>query len=150
MLVYGEYYGRVYEVYNKQYYISKLIAVIMVLFASDMLEESDLDSLTQELRPAQNKWRSLGEDFNFNSGFLDMIHGKYSYPDACLREMLREQLKETYGPTTWRNIVDALRSPDVRESQLADELEAKYCPSELTTNNTLLYFSGSTTIHFKY
>ena len=104
------------------------------------MEESDLDLLTQELRPAQHNWRSIGKDFIFKSDFLDDIHGRYSNPDACLREMLREQLKEEYGLTTWRNIVDALRSPDVAEFQLADELEAKYCPSEYTNINTLYFF----------
>ena len=74
--------------------------------------------------------------------FLDAIHRNYSNPDACLREMLREQLQDS-DSTTWRNIVDALRSPGVGESQLADELGAKYCPSEFI-NNHILYFFGQT------
>ena len=104
------------------------------------MEESDLDLLTRELRPAKHKWESIGGDFNFGCDFLDEIHGKYYNHDACLREMLTEHLKETYSPTTWRNIVDTLRSPRVAEFQLADQLEAKYCPCEFT-NNILLYFS---------
>ena len=67
------------------------------------------------------------------------IRREYSDPDVCLKVMLEKQRKRI--PTTWRNIVDALRSPDVGESQLADQLEAKYCPSEFTNNNILLYFS---------
>ena len=101
------------------------------------MEETDLDLLTQELRPAQHKWRGIGKDLNFTRNFLDEIRRNDSNPDACLRAMLRQQLQD---PTTWRNIVDALRSPRVGESQLADELQPKYCPSEFINNNILYFF----------
>ena len=104
---------------------------------------SDLDLLKQELRPAQHKWESIGRElhpYSFTPYSADGIRHRYSDDGDRLRKMLRERLQHS-TPTTWRNIVDALRSPDVRESQLADELEAKYCPSEFTNNNILLYFS---------
>ena len=101
------------------------------------MEESDLDLLTQELRPAQHKWESIGEElvYTYNP---DIHRLQYSDDGDRLRGMVRKQLQFN---TTWRNIVDALRSPGVAESQLGDELEAKYCPSEFTNNNILLYFS---------
>jgi len=107
-------------------------------YASDWLEMSDLGLLTQELRPTQQKWESIGDELPhyFDAG---NIHRQYSDQGDCLREILRGQLQHSI-PTTWRNIVDALRSPGVRESQLADELEAKFCPSEFI-NNLLFYFS---------
>ena len=98
--------------------------------------ESDLDLLTQELRPAQHKWESIGCEL-----FTPFrIRRQYSDDGDRLREMLRDNLQD-FNHTTWRNIVDALRSHDIGQSQLADELEAKYCPSEFTNNNILLYFS---------
>ena len=103
------------------------------------MEESDLDLLTQELSGVKQKWYEIGVDLE-NKDEVKEIHSEYSDPDVCLRETLRVELKHS-DPTTWRNIVDALRSPDVRESQVADQLEAKYCPSEFTNNNILLYFS---------
>ena len=103
-----------------------------------MLEESDLDLLTQELRPAQHKWESIGHELPYYSYSADYIRLRYSDDGDRLREMLSTRLQHS---TTWRNIVDALRSPGVAESQLADQLEAKYCPSEFTNNNILLYFS---------
>ena len=103
-----------------------------------MLEESDLDLLTQELRPAQHKWEDIGYELPYFHTADDIRH-QYSDDGDRLREMLRERLQNL--DCTWRNIVDALRSPGVRESQLADQLEAKYCPSEFTNNNVLLYFS---------
>ena len=103
-----------------------------------MLEKSDLDLLTQELTAVKQKWYEIGVDLGLNISVND-IRSKYSDPDVCLKVMLEKQLE--VFPTTWRNVVDALRSPDVRESELGDQLEAKYCPSEFTNNNILLYFS---------
>ena len=105
-----------------------------------MLEESDLDLLTQELTAVKQKWYEIGVDLDLVISVKN-IRSKYSDSDVCLKEMLRKQLQPHYIPTTWRNIVDSLRSPGVTESQLADQLEAKYCPSEFTNNNILLYFS---------
>ena len=103
-----------------------------------MLEESDLDLLIQELTAVKQKWYKIGMDLELKDEVKNIRH-QYSDPDVSLRETLRAELQHSY-PTTWRNIVDSLRSPGVAESQLADELEAKYCPSEFT-NNILLYFS---------
>ena len=86
--------------------------------------------------PVKHKWESIGDEliYTYNAD----IRYRYSDDGDRLREMLRKQLQGPY--TTWRNIVDALRS--VGKSQLADQLEAKYCPSEFTNgNNILLYFS---------
>ena len=95
-------------------------------FASDLLEKSDLDLLTRELRPVQHKWESIGDELPYIYG-VGNIRCQYSDDGYCLRKMLSTQLR---GVTTWRNILDALRSPDVSDSQLSDELEAKYFPSE--------------------
>ena len=103
-----------------------------------MLDESDLDLLIQELTGVKQKWYEIGVDLDLKDEVNNIRH-QYSDPDVCLRETFRIELQYS-APTTWRNIVDALRSPAVSESQLADELEAKYCPSEFT-NNILLYFT---------
>ena len=103
-----------------------------------MLEKSDLDLLTQELTPVQHKWESIGDELRYWIHSAGDIHRHYSDDGDRLREMVKQQLQYNI---TWRNIVDALRSPGVGESQLADELEAKYCPSEFINNNILLYFS---------
>ena len=101
-----------------------------------MLDESDLNLLTQELSGVKQKWYEIGVDLDLLST-VQNIRSKYSDSDVCLKIMLKKQLQYTI---TWRNIVDSLRSPGVGESQLGDQLEAKYCPSEFA-NNILLYFS---------
>ena len=104
-----------------------------------MLEKSDLDLFTQELTAVKQKWYEIGRELGLEDQVDDIRH-QYSDPDVCLRETLRAELQHS-TPTTWRNMVDALRSPGVTESQQADQLEAKYCPSEFTNNNIWLYFS---------
>jgi len=103
------------------------------------LEESDLDLLTQELAGVKQKWYAIGMDLQLE-GKVNEIHRQYSDPGVCLRELLTRMQQNRYTTATWRNIVDALRSRDVGESQLADRLEAKYCPSEFI-NNILLYLN---------
>ena len=106
-----------------------------------MLEESDLDLLTQELRPVQHKWETIGDELDpYGTISADRIRHQYHDDVDRLRAILKKQL-DFYTTTTWRNIADALRSPGVGQSQLADQLEAKYCPSEFINNNILLYFS---------
>ena len=104
-----------------------------------MLEKSDLDLLIQELTGVKQKWYEIGVGVGLNVT-VDKIRSKYSDPDVCLRKF-SIRLQKDYTTITWRNIVDALRSPGVGESQLADQLEAKYCPSEFINDNILLYFS---------
>ena len=93
----------------------------------------------QELTGVKQKWYEIGMDLGLKDK-VNKIRRLYSDPDVCLRETLRAELQHS-APTTWRNIVDALRSPRVGDPQLADQLEAKYCPSEFINNNILLYYS---------
>ena len=60
---------------------------------------------------------------------LRNICTKHFDPGDCLREVLRERLRNC--ATTWGDIIAALRSPRIGDFQLADNLEAKYYPSEL-------------------
>ena len=103
-----------------------------------MLEKSDLELLTQELSGVKQKWYEIGVDLGLQNKVTE-IHHQYFDPDVCLRETLKAELQHS-DPTTWRNIVDALRS-HVGEPELADQLEAKYCPSKFINKNILLYFS---------
>ena len=100
---------------------------------------SDLDLLTQELRPVQQKWESIGHELHPYTYSADDIRHRYSDDGYRLREMLRKRLQGPYT-ITWRNIVDALRIHGIGQSQLADQLEAKYCPSEFTNNNIRYFF----------
>ena len=85
---------------------------------------------TQELTSVSEKWQYIGEELGVKQYLLADIHTNYSDPGDCLRMVLREWFQSC--ATTWKHIVAVLRTPRIGESHLADQLEAKYCSSELT------------------
>ena len=89
---------------------------------------ADLDLLVQELSPAQQKWEDIGRELGVKQKTLRDIRTNYSDLGGCLRVMLREKVKR--GCISWKYIISILRTPYIRESNLADQLEEKYCPSE--------------------
>ena len=93
---------------------------------------SDLFSVSavmKELSVLQKKWRIIGEELSLEKDSLDYIRTVYSKPETCLWQVLSERVERQ--ATSWGDIIAVLRTPHVGQSQLADQLEAKYCPSEL-------------------
>ena len=91
-----------------------------------LVTESDL--LVQELSAAQQKWEAIGRELGVKQDTLRDIRTNYSNPGDSLRAMLREKLKRDC--ISWKYIITMLRTPHVGESNLAYQLETKYCLSE--------------------
>ena len=72
------------------------------------------------------QWYLLGVQLKVKIGTLDSIRAQFSDPKYQLLEMLKAWLT-TNDNTTWKILTNALRSQIVGASQLADELEKKYC-----------------------
>ena len=70
------------------------------------------------------KWYTLGLLLKVSTRTLDRIVISFSDPKRQLREMLKTWLTTSDNPS-WKTVTDVLRS--VGTSQLADDLEAKYC-----------------------
>ena len=109
-----------------------------ILYPLDMLKSSDINLLLQELRGVEQHWENIGHELELQEDYMENIRSSHKSSHGCMREILSRWLQGQLGfnlfydssfPPTWRNIVDALRS--FGESQLADQLEVKYCPSEL-------------------
>ena len=100
--------------------------IAITYLPADLLSVS---AVVQELSVVQKKWRTIGKELGLEKYVLDRIRTDYSDPGNRLREVLSERV--SHHTTTWGDIVAVLRSPHVGQSQLADQLEAKYCPSEL-------------------
>ena len=83
----------------------------------------------KELSVLQKKWRIIGEELSLEKDSLDDIRSDYSKPENRLRGVLSERVGSQV--TSWGDIIAVLRTPRVGQSQLADQLESKYCPSEL-------------------
>ena len=84
---------------------------------------------TQELTAVSRKWQYIGQELGVEQYSLRDIRTKHFDSGDCLREVLRGQLRNC--ATTWGDIIAVLRSPRIGDFQLADNLEAKYYPSEL-------------------
>ena len=89
---------------------------------------TELDLLVQELSAAQQKWEDIGRELGVKQDTLREIYTNYSDPADSLRIMLREKLIRDC--VAWKYIITILRAPNVGESNLAYQLEIKYCPSE--------------------
>ena len=89
---------------------------------------AELDLLVQELSAAKQKWEAIGRELGVDQDTLRNIRTKYSDPGDSLRAMLSKKLKRQC--ITWKHIITILRTLYVGESNLAYQLETKYCPSE--------------------
>ena len=94
---------------------------------------SELPSVSlvaQELTAVSEKWQYIGQELGLKQSSLRYICTDYSDPGDCLWKMLSERFQ--CCATSWKDIVAVLRTPRIGESHLADDLEVKYCSSELT------------------
>ena len=96
---------------------------------SDLFSVSAVPAVMKELGVLQKKWRIIGKELGVEKDLLDDIRTNYSEPENRLREVLSNRVRRQ--PTSWGDIIAVLRTPRVGQSQLADQLEDKYCPSEL-------------------
>ena len=76
-----------------------------------------------ELSEIQDKWQQLALELDVSPKNVN----KVSAPNDAVyfEEMIKWWLTESRDPT-WQDLVDALRSPAVREYELASRVEKKY------------------------
>ena len=86
----------------------------------------DLGCVLEEVLDVSAQWYQLGLQLKVKTGTLDRFRAQFSDPRDQLMEMLKTWLT-TSDNTTWKTLTDALRSRSVGASQLAGELEKKYC-----------------------
>ena len=93
-----------------------------------MLDKSDLKILVEGVSQVSAKWESIGHELGLSTYLAD-IRTSCGTSHDCLIEVFRNWLCNNIT-TTWRRLFQVLRRVD--ESQLADQLKAKYIPGELT------------------
>ena len=97
--------------------------------SSDLLSVPAVHAVMKELSVVQKKWKIIGEELDVEKNTLDSISAQHFDVANCLLEVLSERVVSQV--TSWGDIIAVLRSSCVGEFQLADHLEAKYCPGEL-------------------
>ena len=78
------------------------------------------------------KWRRIGVELNLIPDTLDEIEQRSQDPADRMEMVLIEWLNK--GTATWRELVDALFSVPVGETELSRQLERKYCMKGLYIN----------------
>ena len=87
---------------------------------------NDLGLLLEELLDVDAQWYYLGLQLKVRPVTLDSIRGDVLYFRNQLLEMLKAWLT-TSDNTSWKTLTGALRSRSVGASQLAADLQKKYC-----------------------
>ena len=88
----------------------------------------------EEVLDVSAQWCNLGLQLKVGTGTLDRIYAQFHDPRDRLRETLKTWLTSSDN-TSWKVLTDALRSRSVGATQLAGQLEKKYCPVEGTDVN---------------
>lgn len=97
------------------------------LQTEQLLYLSNLSELLEEIFTASTKWYNLGLRLGLQPAVLDAIQVRCQQdPETCLREMLKEWLKQAFPMPSWGELIKALRSTAVGEIVLASKLETKY------------------------
>ena len=91
-----------------------------------MLTERDAKNVFKELLEAMNKAYLLGVEFELPPHEVDGIDKTYPDPRDCLLQVILAFLRQAEPRPTWRVIVDALRSPVVNLTALAERVEAAH------------------------
>ena len=99
--------------------------------SGNKLTLDDLGRVLGEVLDVSPQWYLLGIQLKVRTGTLDSIHIQFPDPKRQLLEMLKSWLT-TSDNTSWKTLTDALRSRSVGASQLAEDLETKYCMVEPT------------------
>ena len=101
-----------------------------------VLTLDDLQVVIQDLSPAASKWRNIGTQLGLNELELKSIESNHPRQHLdCLRDVIFKWLYLSDGSpemvTARRraSLIEALRSPSVGETQLADQLTKKYSSS---------------------
>ena len=91
----------------------------------------NLRDLLEETLSSSTKWYKIGLRLDVPVDKLDNIRKEFSDQEDCLCEVLKDWLKGAAGTKpAWGVLVEALKSQTVGETRLADQLEAKHCQSE--------------------
>ena len=92
---------------------------------------NDLGLLLEELVDVDTQWYYLGLQLKVRPETLDKIREALLYSRDKLLELLKAWLTDSDN-TSWKTLIDALKSRSVGKSQLAADLQKKYCLVEET------------------
>ena len=92
-----------------------------------VLTERDILSICEKLKSVSQDWFTLGLAFGLKRSELKNIEDQYLHTKRRLMEMVVKRLEVTDPdhPMIWPYICECLRSPIVKRSDVAEEIEGK-------------------------
>ncbi|CAI8049101.1 hypothetical protein GBAR_LOCUS27042 [Geodia barretti] len=100
------------------------------------LRPDDAVKILEELLPAQNKSHMLGLALKLPLPIVETIHSHYQNPQDRLLHVIIAFLEQMGPRSTWRVIVEALRSRAVGLQGIARRVEAAHCPDSITISSS--------------
>ena len=97
------------------------------------MTERDAAAVLEALLPAQTQSYLLGMELKLEIHEIEAIHTKYLDPRDRLLHIILAFLRRAEPRPTWRVIVDALKSPAVNLTALAERVEAAHFPDPTAT-----------------
>ena len=85
---------------------------------------SDLKTVRKALWEARQEWFKIGRELHLSMSDLDAIKASYNSIELCFTEMLHLWLKQVDPHPTWSALIDALRSPTVKNEELAEHVKS--------------------------
>ena len=110
-----------------------LSVIFPTVTGDETLTQGDAVSVLDEIVEAQNDAYVIGLQLKLPVHEVKSIHSMYTHPRDRLLHVLIEFSKQIEPRPTWRAIVDALKSPSVDLTQLAERIEAAHCPVHVPT-----------------
>jgi len=110
----------------KSLWCLQLITLLFNLPGNKLILD-DLGHVLEEVVDISAEWYNLGLKLSVRVGKLNSICTEFNTTKDRLREVLNAWLSTSENPS-WKTLIDALKSRIVGASQLAGDLETKYCP----------------------
>ena len=94
-----------------------------------MTAEPTLALLMDEVASKTNKWEMIALHLDIDQVYVERIERQRRGDiQDSFRDMFAKWKKQLRPPFTWSVIIDALNSPSVNETALAEYLKKKYLP----------------------
>ena len=96
-------------------------------YTEELEVDRDLSDVYECLIGIKHKWYFLGLHLGVETNKLDGFKSQYpQQPEMALLDVLKEWLKQTAKPRTWKVLVKVLRKSSINEESLARSIEMSH------------------------
>ena len=93
-----------------------------------------MKTVINEIWKVRASFYNLGMNLDIDTGTLDVAKRKGDDGEA-LNLVIKKWLQKNKPKPTWKALIQALRKENIDAGALANEIAAKYCPDQITTES---------------